>query len=161
MDLQTLNLNYQVCLNASHGGFRALWLRYTYEATYRHEHMRMTADERPYMSKLALFVEPFVVVLSLRVTKTNVSLFIPELKVLGGFLWDGQACTNSGPQVVVATAFCTGAPDVCGSSVWNQLHDTLLAPIILTLLLNFGKCLHPGSNNVGLHRESEKDEFWR
>ena len=94
--------------------------------------MRMTADEWPYMSKLVLFVEPFVVVLSLRVTETNVSLFMPEPKVLGVFFWDVQACTNSGPQVVMATAFCTGAPNVCGSSVWNQLHVTLLAPIILT-----------------------------
>jgi hypothetical protein len=34
-------------------------------------------------------------------------------------------------QVAVATKFCTAAPDICGSSIWNLLHVILLAPRIL------------------------------
>jgi hypothetical protein len=37
-----------------------------------------------------------------------------------------QRCTKCGCQVVMTTNFCTTAPDICGSSVWHLLHDTLL-----------------------------------
>jgi hypothetical protein len=36
-----------------------------------------------------------------------------------------QGCTSSGSQVAVTTSFCTVAPNICGSSVWNLLHVTL------------------------------------
>jgi hypothetical protein len=39
--------------------------------------------------------------------------------------------TNPGRQVARATTFCTVAPNICGSSVWNLLHVTLQVPRIL------------------------------
>jgi hypothetical protein len=42
-----------------------------------------------------------------------------------------QVCTNPGPQLAQATKFCTMAPNICGSSIWNLLHVTLLASRIL------------------------------
>jgi hypothetical protein len=38
-----------------------------------------------------------------------------------------------------ATKFVTVAPNICGPSVWNLLHVTLLAPRILKWLLHFWK----------------------
>jgi hypothetical protein len=83
---------------------------------------------------------------------TNVSRFMsvfcrePEgFGVCSLLCLDGQVCANPGFQVFVATKFCTVAPNVCGSSVWNFLHVTLLAFRILTLLLDFGKFVHPWS----------------
>jgi hypothetical protein len=48
-----------------------------------------------------------------------------------------QGYTNPGRQVAVATNICAVAPDICGSSVWNLLHVTHLAPRILRRLLDF------------------------
>lgn len=42
-----------------------------------------------------------------------------------------ESHTNTGYQVTLATAVCTVTPSTCGSIVWNLLHVTLLAPIIL------------------------------
>jgi hypothetical protein len=39
-----------------------------------------------------------------------------------------QGCTNPGRQVAVATKLRTVERNVCGSSLWNLLHLTLLAP---------------------------------
>lgn len=41
-----------------------------------------------------------------------------------------QGFTNRGFQIAVTTKFFTMAPDICGSSVWNILRATLLAPTI-------------------------------
>jgi hypothetical protein len=41
-----------------------------------------------------------------------------------------QGCKNPGYQVAVVTKFCTLAIKICGSSVWNSLQVTLLAPRI-------------------------------
>jgi hypothetical protein len=45
-----------------------------------------------------------------------------------------EGCTN---PVARATKLSTVAPNICGSSVWNFLHVTLLAPRILRWLLDF------------------------
>jgi len=37
-----------------------------------------------------------------------------------------QGCTIPGCEVAVVTNFCTVAPNLCGSSVWNLCHVTLL-----------------------------------
>ena len=50
-----------------------------------------------------------------------------------------QGCTNTGHQVAVATKFYTVVPHICGSSVWNLLHVTLLTPRSLRGFLNFWK----------------------
>jgi hypothetical protein len=50
-----------------------------------------------------------------------------------------QGCTNPGRRVARATKFCMVATNICGSSVWNLLHFTLLASRILRWLLNFWK----------------------
>jgi hypothetical protein len=49
-----------------------------------------------------------------------------------------KGCTNPGCQVARATKFCTVAPDtcICGSSVWNVLHVTHLAPRTLRCFLD-------------------------
>ena len=44
---------------------------------------------------------------------------------------------------LVATQFCTVVPNICGSSVWNFLHVTILAPRILRWLLDFWKICAP------------------
>jgi hypothetical protein len=59
--------------------------------------------------------------------------------------WHRTSCANTLPagvqvyyrqQITMATKFCTVVPNICGSSAWNLFHVTLLAPIILTWLLN-------------------------
>jgi hypothetical protein len=54
-----------------------------------------------------------------------------------------QVCTNPGLQVTRATKFCTVVPNTCGSSAWNLLHVTLLAPRILRWFLVFWKIFAP------------------
>jgi len=39
----------------------------------------------------------------------------------------------------LATRFCVVAPNICGSSVWNLLHITVLVPRILSWLPDFWK----------------------
>ena len=46
---------------------------------------------------------------------------------------------NPERQVAMATKFHTVAPNICGSSVRNLLHVTLLAPRSLRWLLHFFK----------------------
>ena len=48
-----------------------------------------------------------------------------------------HSCTNPRHRVTQANKFCTLAPNVCGSSVWNCLYVSLLAPGILRWLLDF------------------------
>jgi hypothetical protein len=48
-----------------------------------------------------------------------------------------QGCTNPGRQIAVANKFCTVAPSICRSSVWNMLYVILLQHRILNLLLDF------------------------
>jgi hypothetical protein len=40
-------------------------------------------------------------------------------------------CINSRRQVAVAIKFCSWAPNISGSSIWNPLHVTFLVPRIL------------------------------
>jgi hypothetical protein len=49
----------------------------------------------------------------------------------------GQGCKTPECQVTRGNKFCRVAPKICGSSVWNLLHVTLLAPTILMWLLYF------------------------
>jgi hypothetical protein len=48
-----------------------------------------------------------------------------------------------GSHVARATNFCTVAPNICGFSVWNVRHGTLLAPKIFRWLLDFWKICGP------------------
>jgi hypothetical protein len=41
------------------------------------------------------------------------------------------SCCSIGVYKSQETMFCVVAPDVCGSSIWNLLHVTILAPRIL------------------------------
>ena len=54
-----------------------------------------------------------------------------------------QMCANSGRQVRRFSKFCTVAPNMCGSSVWNLLHVSLLTSSILRFLLHFSKLCVP------------------
>ena len=58
-------------------------------------------------------------------------------------LYQLQRCTNPGHQVGQVTKFWMVVPNICGSSVWNLLHVTLLAPRILKWLLEFWSCCAP------------------
>ena len=58
------------------------------------------------------------------------------------FIWhkaQPQVSSNPGRKVAVASKFCTVAPVICGSSIRNLLHVTLVAPRILRWLLDFWK----------------------
>ena len=55
-------------------------------------------------------------------------------------LYQLQRCTNPGHQVAQVTKFWMVMPNICGSSVWNLLHMTHLAPRILKWLLEFWSC---------------------
>jgi hypothetical protein len=48
-----------------------------------------------------------------------------------------QGCTRPGRQVARATKFFMVVPNIRGSSVWNLLHVTLLAPTVLRRLPDF------------------------
>jgi len=54
-----------------------------------------------------------------------------------------QGCKKLVCQVTVATKFCTVAPNIFGSSVWDMLHVMLLAPRILRWLLDFWNIYAP------------------
>jgi len=45
-----------------------------------------------------------------------------------------QQCTNPGHQITMTTEFYTVIPNICGYSVWNLVHVTILAHGILRLL---------------------------
>jgi len=47
--------------------------------------------------------------------------------------------TNLGHQVAQKSKFCTVASNICGFSVWSLFHVTLLAPKILSWILDFWK----------------------
>jgi len=51
-------------------------------------------------------------------------------------------------QVAVATKLCTVVPNICGPSVWNFLHVTLLASRILRQVLHFWKISAPFNYQV-------------
>ena len=54
-----------------------------------------------------------------------------------------QGRMNPGRQVARLTKFCSAAPNMCGSSVWNLLHVIFLAPRILRQILEFLKNVGP------------------
>jgi len=51
--------------------------------------------------------------------------------------------TNSKRKVARVTKFCMVVRSIVGCSAWNLLHVTLLAPIILSYLLDFWKICQP------------------
>jgi hypothetical protein len=50
-----------------------------------------------------------------------------------------QGCSNPGHSFTQATKFCIMAPNICRSSAWNLLRNTILAPRILRWLLHLKK----------------------
>ena len=54
-----------------------------------------------------------------------------------------QGCTNPGRQVSRTTKYCVVAPNICGCSLRNLLHVSLLAPIIFRWILDFLKICAP------------------
>ena len=48
-----------------------------------------------------------------------------------------EGCTNPGCQVARTTKFCSVAPKIFESSVWNLLHVTVRAPKIMSWLQDF------------------------
>ena len=80
-------------------------------------------------------------------------LYITKTKLL---LVLKQGCTNPGRQVAVATKLRTVARNVCGSSLWNLLHLTLLAPS--------GEFAHLCVNKFAVHSQnytpSVKKTLW-
>lgn len=54
-----------------------------------------------------------------------------------------QGCTNPGRQVAVATDFYMVATNICGSSAWNLIFVTFLAPKIVRWLTPFWKICAP------------------
>ena len=59
-----------------------------------------------------------------------------------------QGSTNSRCRSAHATKFCTVAPNICGSQVWNLLLVTLQAPRLLRWLLEFWKMWTPGFESL-------------
>jgi len=51
--------------------------------------------------------------------------------------------TSPGHQVACTTQLCMLVPNICGSSVWNLHHVTLLAPLFLRWHLDFRKICEP------------------
>ena len=51
--------------------------------------------------------------------------------------------TNPGQWIAQETQFCVVAPNICGSSVWNFLYITLLAPRILMWLQGLWEISEP------------------
>jgi len=54
-----------------------------------------------------------------------------------------RGCTHPTSQIAQVTKFCMVAHNICGTSVWNLFHVTLLAPRILKWILNFWKICGP------------------
>ena len=54
-----------------------------------------------------------------------------------------QGCTNPERQVGQTTEFGTAGSDICGSSIRNGLHVSLLAPRILRWIPHFWKTYEP------------------
>jgi len=50
-----------------------------------------------------------------------------------------NGCINLGRQVARKTKFCTVASNICGISAWSLFHVCLLAPKILSWILDFWK----------------------
>lgn len=50
-----------------------------------------------------------------------------------------QGRTNPGQRAAHATKFCIMAPNICGPSVWNLIHVTLLTLTIFRWQLDFSK----------------------
>ena len=67
----------------------------------------------------------------------------PVFYCLELFLGLCQGCTNPECQIVMATKFYTVKPNICGSSIWNFLHVTFLAPTIFRQILYFWNILLP------------------
>ena len=53
--------------------------------------------------------------------------------------WYQQGCTNPACHVTRAHKVCALAPNLCGSSVWNLLHVTLLAHVVFRWFPDFWK----------------------
>ena len=54
-----------------------------------------------------------------------------------------QGCPDSGHRAARAIKFCIMVPNICGPSVWNLLHVTLLTLRILRWQLDFSKICLP------------------
>jgi hypothetical protein len=69
----------------------------------------------------------------------------PSSQVSSTQIWSflKQGCTNPGLQVAMVTKFCTVVPNICGSSVWDLLHATLLVPRILRWLIDCWRICAP------------------
>ena len=50
-----------------------------------------------------------------------------------------QGCTYPWHQVAQRTIFCMLAPNICGSSIWNLFHVSVLAPKTFRWFLDFWK----------------------
>lgn len=61
-----------------------------------------------------------------------------ETKIYGIRQW----CTNPRCQITMTTGFRTVVYNICGYSVWNLLHVTILVHRILRLLQVFGNFVH-------------------
>ena len=62
-----------------------------------------------------------------------------------------QGCRTPTCHVARSTKFCTVAPHICGSSIWNMLYVYILMPGILRWLINFAKFIQPCSTHTGNH----------
>jgi hypothetical protein len=54
------------------------------------------------------------------------------------------SCNFNHYAIIVVTKFCVGAPNICGSSVWNLLHVNL-TPRILRCPLDLWKIYKPAA----------------
>jgi len=45
--------------------------------------------------------------------------------------FEKKGCTHVSYDIAEVTKFCRVVPDICGDSIWNLLHVTLLVPRIL------------------------------
>jgi len=69
------------------------------------------------------------------ITVNNTLIYMSETRIYG----IRQQCTNSVCQITMTTEFCTVVPNICGYSVWNLVHVTILVHRILRLLVGFWK----------------------
>ena len=102
-----------------------------------------------YSGKCKVFSQYAVSVAQTAVHKEESKIGRPVEKILRR----SQGCTNPGRQVSVTITFCTVMPKICGSSVWNLLHVTILAPRILRWVQEFGKFLQSSKYSDNIARQ--------
>jgi hypothetical protein len=68
-----------------------------------------------------------------------------ENKYFSYLFQDGpeQGYTNPWCHITMVCKLCKVATNICGSSVWNLFHVTILAPRIFMWLLGVGKFVYP------------------